>query len=104
VIISPRTHHSQPSHLNRSSLTTQSPQTPHPNISSLTKTTRNNPHPPKAADCEQGEYVKDQMGLEALSHHLLPLIRYRRAKARKAQGYYAPELTAVPAKATPAAL
>lgn len=57
----------------------------------------------QAADCEQGEYVKDQMGLENLSHHLLPLIRYRRAKARAARGYYAPELTALPVAATPAA-
>ncbi|GBF98966.1 hypothetical protein Rsub_12612, partial [Raphidocelis subcapitata] len=56
----------------------------------------------QAADCEQGEYVKDQMGLEALSHHLLPLIRYRRAKARAAGRPFAPELTALPAAASPA--
>lgn len=56
----------------------------------------------QAADCEQGEYVKDQMGLEALSHHLLPLIRYRRAKARAAGRPFVPELTALPAAATPA--
>ncbi|KAF8072650.1 hypothetical protein HT031_000310 [Scenedesmus sp. PABB004] len=54
----------------------------------------------QAADCEQGEYVKDQMGLEHLSHHLLPLIRYRRQKARAKHGFYAPELTAIPVKAT----
>jgi hypothetical protein len=42
------------------------------------------------------------MGLENLSHHLLPLIRYRRAKARKALGYYAPELSALPVTAKPA--
>lgn len=53
----------------------------------------------QAADCEQGEYVKDQMGLENLSHHLLPLIRYRRQKYRNKMGYYAPELTALPVKA-----
>ena len=40
----------------------------------------------QAADCEQGEYIKEQMGLEALSHHMLPLIRYRRVKARAARG------------------
>ena len=56
-----------------------------------------------AADCEQGEYVKDQMGLENLSHHLLPLIRYRRKKWRAAVGHYPPELTALPVKATPVA-
>eukprot|EP00878_Enallax_costatus_P000627 GHUV01000730.1.p1 GENE.GHUV01000730.1~~GHUV01000730.1.p1 ORF type:complete len:638 (+),score=262.56 GHUV01000730.1:185-2098(+) len=53
----------------------------------------------QAADCEQGEYVKDQMGLENLSHHLLPLVRYRRQKYRSKMGYYAPELTALPVKA-----
>jgi hypothetical protein len=47
----------------------------------------------------QGEYVKDQMGLENLSHHLLPLLRYRRQKYRKQLGYYPPELTALPVKA-----
>jgi hypothetical protein len=39
------------------------------------------------------------MGLEHLSHHLLPLLRYRRQKYRAQLGYYAPELTAVPVKA-----
>lgn len=39
------------------------------------------------------------MGLEHLSHHLLPLIRYRRQKYRNKNGYYAPELTALPVKA-----
>jgi hypothetical protein len=83
-------------------------QCPHPN--QLTQPTPTNRHqstapPPnkQAADCEQGEYIKDQMGLEALSHHLLPLIRYRRAKARAAKGYYAPELSALPVAAKPAA-
>lgn len=53
----------------------------------------------QAADCEQGEYVKDQMGLENLSHHFLPLLRYRRQKYRAKMGYYPPELTALPVKA-----
>lgn len=53
----------------------------------------------QAADCEQGEFIKDQMGLEHLSHHLLPLLRYRRQKYRKTIGYYPPELSAVPVKA-----
>jgi len=52
----------------------------------------------QAADCEQGEYVKDQMGLENLSHHLLPLLRYRRKKFRQMLGHYPPELTALPTK------
>jgi len=47
----------------------------------------------------QGEFIKDQMGLEHLSHHLLPLLRYRRQKYRKTIGYYPPELSAVPVKA-----
>lgn len=47
----------------------------------------------------QGEYVKDQMGLENLSHHFLPLLRYRRQKYRAKMGYYPPELTALPVKA-----
>jgi hypothetical protein len=46
----------------------------------------------------QGEYVKDQMGLENLSHHLLPLLRYRRKKFRQMLGHYPPELTALPTK------
>lgn len=29
--------------------------------------------------------------METLSHHFLPLIRYRRAKARAAGGQYEPE-------------
>jgi DNA repair exonuclease SbcCD ATPase subunit len=53
----------------------------------------------QAADCEQGEFIKDQMGLEHLSHHFLPLLRYRRQKYRKTLGYYPPELSAVPVKA-----
>lgn len=55
----------------------------------------------QSADCEQGEYIKDQMGLENLSHHFLPLIRYRRAKARKMHGKFAAELSALPVKSTP---
>jgi hypothetical protein len=39
------------------------------------------------------------MGLEHLSHHLLPLLRYRRQKYRKSIGYYPPELSSVPVKA-----
>jgi hypothetical protein len=39
------------------------------------------------------------MGLEHLSHHFLPLLRYRRQKYRKSLGYYPPELSAVPVKA-----
>lgn len=38
------------------------------------------------------EYAKEQWGVESLSHHFLPLIRYRRAKARKAQGSFENEL------------
>jgi len=52
----------------------------------------------QAADCEQGEFIKDQMGLEHLSHHFLPLLRYRRQKYRKSIGYYPPELSTVPVK------
>lgn len=50
----------------------------------------------QAADCEQGEYIKEQMGLENLSHHLLPLIRYRRHKARRERGHFAPEMVSPP--------
>lgn len=50
----------------------------------------------QAADCEQGEYMKDQMGLENLSHHLLPLLRYRRKKFRAQMGCFPPELTHAP--------
>lgn len=32
------------------------------------------------------EFAKEQWGMESLSHHFLPLIRYRRAKARAAAG------------------
>lgn len=49
------------------------------------------------ADCEQGEFVRDQFGVEHLSHHLLPLLRYRRQKYRQQLGYYPPELTRLPA-------
>lgn len=44
----------------------------------------------------QGEYMKDQMGLENLSHHLLPLLRYRRKKFRAQMGSFPPELTHAP--------
>jgi hypothetical protein len=47
----------------------------------------------QAADCEQGEYVRTQYGLENLSHHFLPLIRYRRQKWRKMHGSWPPELS-----------
>lgn len=40
------------------------------------------------------EYAKEQWGLETLSHHFLPLIRYRRAKARAAGVKFDPELVA----------
>lgn len=35
------------------------------------------------------EYAKQQWGSESLSHHFLPLLRYRRAKARKAAARWA---------------
>lgn len=37
-------------------------------------------------------YASEQWGVESLSHHFLPLIRYRRMKARKNGGKFAPEL------------
>ncbi len=40
------------------------------------------------------DFAKEQWGLESLSHHLLPLLRYRRAKARKARVEFDPELPA----------
>ncbi|KXZ54748.1 hypothetical protein GPECTOR_4g818 [Gonium pectorale] len=40
------------------------------------------------------EGAKEQWGVEALSHHFLPLIRYRREKARRQVGRYDPELVA----------
>lgn len=36
--------------------------------------------------------AKEQWGVENLSHHFLPLIRYRRAKARKQSGKFDAEL------------
>lgn len=57
---------------------------------------------PSGAESEAGQYFKDQYGLENLSHHMLPLLRYRRKKYRMLEGYYAPELTAVHAKTLPA--
>lgn len=41
-----------------------------------------------------GEYAKEQWALETLSHHFLPLIRYRRAKAKAAGSRFDPELAA----------
>jgi len=38
------------------------------------------------------EYAKEQWAMETLSHHFLPLIRYRRAKARAAGVPFTPEL------------
>lgn len=40
------------------------------------------------------EYAKEQWGMESLSHHFLPLIRYRRAKARATYGKWAAESVA----------
>lgn len=40
------------------------------------------------------EGAKEQWGVENLSHHFLPLIRYRRDKARKQVGSFHPELVA----------
>jgi hypothetical protein len=37
------------------------------------------------------EYAKEQWALETLSHHFLPLIRYRRAKALKSGSPFTPE-------------
>lgn len=54
-----------------------------------------------AADCDQGQYLKDMYGLENLSHHFLPLIRYRRAKHRKLNGFWPPEVSMVPVKSRP---
>jgi hypothetical protein len=45
----------------------------------------------EGADSENGQYVKDQYGLEALSHHFLPLLRYRRQKYRQKYGKFAAE-------------
>jgi len=40
------------------------------------------------------EYAKEQWALESLSHHFLPLIRYRRAKAQAAGAKFEPQLSA----------
>ncbi|KAG1681525.1 hypothetical protein FOA52_014031 [Chlamydomonas sp. UWO 241] len=45
-------------------------------------------------DCGS-EYAKEQWGVESLSHHFLPLIRYRRAKARAANGKWDAEASSV---------
>lgn len=37
------------------------------------------------------EFAREQWGMESLSHHFLPLIRYRRAKARALYGKWAAE-------------
>jgi hypothetical protein len=39
------------------------------------------------------EYAREQWALETLSHHFLPLIRYRRQKARSAGHSFDPELS-----------
>ena len=44
------------------------------------------------------EYAKEQWGLESLSHHFLPLIRYRRQKALAANKKYEPEAISVIAR------
>ena len=41
------------------------------------------------------EYAKEQWGVEALPHHFLPLIRYRRAKERRTHGTFEAETTSV---------
>jgi hypothetical protein len=41
------------------------------------------------------EYAKEQWGVESLSHHFLPLIRYRRAKARATSGKWDAEVAGV---------
>eukprot|EP00955_Chlamydomonas_euryale_P040685 351779-Chlamydomonas_euryale.AAC.1 len=41
------------------------------------------------------EYAREQWGMESLSHHFLPLIRYRRAKARAAAGKWDAEAAGV---------
>ncbi|KAG2491937.1 hypothetical protein HYH03_009670 [Edaphochlamys debaryana] len=38
------------------------------------------------------EYAREQWGMENLSHHFLPLIRYRREKARKQHGSFDAEM------------
>lgn len=53
-----------------------------------------------AADSEQGQFLKDMWALENLSHHFLPLIRYRRKKAKALHGFYAPEKSSIKATAT----
>lgn len=39
------------------------------------------------------DYAKEQWGTESLSHHFLPLLRYRRQKARKAGGSFQAEVS-----------
>ena len=39
------------------------------------------------------EYAQEQWGVESLSHHFLPLIRYRRNKAKAAGIKWDPELS-----------
>lgn len=46
--------------------------------------------------CSDPAAVKEQWGLNNLSHHFLPLIRYRRQKHRKLFGKFAPELFDAP--------
>lgn len=44
--------------------------------------------------------MSEMWGMENLSHHFLPLIRYRRAKARQMGGRYEPELCPIPVKSS----
>ena len=56
---------------------------------------RCSPPPPFSHTQDMGaEYAKEQWAMEVLSHHFLPLIRYRRAKARRAGERFDPELAA----------
>lgn len=50
----------------------------------------------------KSEYMSEMWGLENLSHHFLPLIRYRRHKARQMAGRYEPEMVPIPTKAAAA--
>jgi hypothetical protein len=50
----------------------------------------------EAADSVNGQYVKDQWGIESLSHHFLPLLRYRRQKLRQKYGRFPAETSKAP--------
>lgn len=61
--------------------------------SSLITPSQKSPQIPCLVAQELGsEYAKEQWAMETLSHHFLPLIRYRRAKARAAGVPFTPEL------------